>query len=50
MGFDFRYCAEQLKCADEMVTHTVGRALDLFGIDAGVVHRWKETTEPEVEV
>ncbi|PCI04114.1 MAG: 3-octaprenyl-4-hydroxybenzoate carboxy-lyase [Hyphomicrobiales bacterium] len=34
---------------DEMVTHTVGRALDLFGIDAGVVRRWKETVEPDDE-
>jgi 4-hydroxy-3-polyprenylbenzoate decarboxylase len=27
---------------DELVTQTVGRALDLFGIDARVVKRWKE--------
>jgi len=26
---------------DEAVTQSVGRALDLFGIDAGVVHRWQ---------
>jgi 4-hydroxy-3-polyprenylbenzoate decarboxylase len=25
---------------DDVVTQTVGRALDLFGIDAGVVKRW----------
>jgi flavin prenyltransferase len=25
---------------DEMVEHSVGRVLDLFGIDAGVVRRW----------
>jgi flavin prenyltransferase len=25
---------------DDMVNHTVGRALDLFGIDAGLVRRW----------
>ena len=25
---------------DEMVTHTVGRALDLFGIETGQVKRW----------
>lgn len=28
------------KSLDDMVTQTVGRALDLFGIDAGVVKRW----------
>jgi 4-hydroxy-3-polyprenylbenzoate decarboxylase len=27
---------------DDIVTQTVGRALDLFGIDAHVVKRWKE--------
>ena len=27
---------------DDIVDHTVGRALDLFGIDAGVVRRWGE--------
>lgn len=26
---------------DDMVNHTVGRVLDLFDIDAGLVHRWK---------
>jgi 4-hydroxy-3-polyprenylbenzoate decarboxylase len=26
---------------DEIINHTVGRLLDLFGIDAGVVKRWK---------
>ena len=25
---------------DEMVDHTVGRVLDLFGVDVGVAHRW----------
>lgn len=29
---------------DEMVRHSVGRALDLFGIDAGTVNRWGEDT------
>ena len=24
----------------EMVDHTLGRVLDLFGVDAGVAHRW----------
>lgn len=27
---------------DEMVRHSVGRALDLFGIDCGTVRRWGE--------
>ncbi len=27
---------------DEMVDHTVGRVLDLFGLDAGTVKRWGE--------
>lgn len=27
---------------DDMVDHTVGRALDLFGIETGMVNRWKE--------
>ncbi len=27
---------------DDIVDQTVGRALDLFGIDAGIVKRWKE--------
>lgn len=26
----------------EMVDHTLGRALDLFGIDLGTAHRWRE--------
>ncbi|MCF8480539.1 MAG: UbiX family flavin prenyltransferase [Rhodospirillum sp.] len=31
---------------DDIVNQTVGRAFDLLGIDAGTVHRWKETQEP----
>jgi 4-hydroxy-3-polyprenylbenzoate decarboxylase len=27
---------------EQMVDHTLGRALDLFGLDVGVVKRWKE--------
>jgi flavin prenyltransferase len=27
---------------DDIVNHTVGRLLDLFDIDAGVVRRWKQ--------
>lgn len=34
------------KTIDEMVTQSTGRALDLLGIDAGVVKRWKD--EPPV--
>jgi 4-hydroxy-3-polyprenylbenzoate decarboxylase len=30
------------KSLDEMVDHSIGRLLDLFGIDTGTVHRWKE--------
>ena len=30
------------KTIDEMVGHTVGRALDLFDIDIGAVRRWGE--------
>lgn len=29
------------KSVDDIVNHTVGRLLDLFGIDTGVVKRWK---------
>jgi 4-hydroxy-3-polyprenylbenzoate decarboxylase len=29
------------KSVDDIVNHTVGRVLDLFGIEAGVVKRWK---------
>ncbi|MGA0039226.1 MAG: UbiX family flavin prenyltransferase [Pirellulales bacterium] len=32
---------------NEAVTQTVGRALDLLGIDAGVVRRWEGQTLPE---
>lgn len=28
---------------EDMVAHTIGRALDLFGIDTGGVRRWKAT-------
>jgi len=30
----------QPKSLDEMVDHTLGRLLDLFEIDVGVVRRW----------
>lgn len=32
---------------DEMVDHTVGRMLDLFGIDTGTVRRWGEAERDE---
>jgi 4-hydroxy-3-polyprenylbenzoate decarboxylase len=32
---------------EEMIDQTLGRALDLFGIDAGVVRRWGEPEEAE---
>ncbi len=30
------------KTIDDLVAHTVGRALDLFDIDTGLVKRWGE--------
>jgi 4-hydroxy-3-polyprenylbenzoate decarboxylase len=30
------------KTLDDIIDHSVGRLLDLFGIDLGTVHRWKE--------
>jgi len=29
---------------DDIINHTVGRLLDLFDIDAGVVRRWRQET------
>lgn len=34
---------------DEMVNHTVGRALDLFGVDSDVVRRWQGMGSGTVE-
>lgn len=31
---------------DDIVNHSVGRALDLFGIDTRLVHRWGEASLP----
>jgi 4-hydroxy-3-polyprenylbenzoate decarboxylase len=31
---------------DDVVDHTIGRALDLFGIDTGSVRRWSGTVPP----
>lgn len=33
------------KTLDDMVDQSVGRALDLFDIDTGSVHRWRETKD-----
>lgn len=30
---------------DDLVNHSVGRVLDLFGLDAGIVKRWAGTTK-----
>jgi 4-hydroxy-3-polyprenylbenzoate decarboxylase len=30
----------------EIIDQTLGRVLDLFGLDSGTVHRWGEGTEP----
>ena len=35
------------KSVADIVTQSVGRALDLLGIDAGVVKRWKDSNTPE---
>src|SRR3954454_8227575 len=32
---------------EDMIDHTVGRVLDLFDIDVGVVRRWSENSEHE---
>jgi len=32
------------KTLDDVINHTVGRMLDLFDIDLGIVKRWKETS------
>ncbi len=36
------------RTVDDLVDHAVGRALDLFGLDAGIVRRWGEPAEPEI--
>ena len=35
------------KTLDDIIDHTVGRLLDLFGIDTGAVHRWTEEEPKE---
>jgi len=34
---------------DDIINQTVGRALDLFGIDAGIVKRWKDAGGVDAE-
>jgi 4-hydroxy-3-polyprenylbenzoate decarboxylase len=34
------------RLVDEIIDHTVGRALDLFGLDIGSVKRWRESNSP----
>jgi 4-hydroxy-3-polyprenylbenzoate decarboxylase len=33
----------QPKSLDDMIDHTLGRVLDLFGIESGTVRRWRES-------
>jgi len=35
---------------DEVIDHTVGRLLDLFDIDAGLAHRWREAPDQHAEI
>jgi 4-hydroxy-3-polyprenylbenzoate decarboxylase len=35
------------KTVDDIVNHTVGRLLDLFGIETGVVRRWEGGREED---
>jgi 4-hydroxy-3-polyprenylbenzoate decarboxylase len=35
----------QPKSLEEMIDHTLGRVLDLFGLESGTVKRWGETAE-----
>jgi flavin prenyltransferase len=37
------------KTIDDIVNHTVGRALDLFGIETGLVKRWGEDSLPKAK-
>jgi hypothetical protein len=39
----------QAQSIEEMVDHTVGRALDLFDIDVGLVRRWGEESGPRTD-
>ncbi|HEY5598505.1 MAG TPA: UbiX family flavin prenyltransferase, partial [Kiloniellales bacterium] len=33
------------QCVDDIIDQTVGRVLDLFGLDSGKVSRWGEATD-----
>ncbi len=35
------------ECIDDIVDHSVGRVLDLFGLDTGKVTRWREDEAPQ---
>jgi 4-hydroxy-3-polyprenylbenzoate decarboxylase len=35
---------------DEIVDHTVGRLLDMFGIESGLAHRWRESPGQSAEI
>ena len=35
-------------CVSDIVEHSVGRALDLFGVDAGTLRRWGEELGPKL--
>jgi 4-hydroxy-3-polyprenylbenzoate decarboxylase len=35
------------KTIDDIINHTVGRLLDLFGVDTPVVKRWRGAPEEE---
>jgi 4-hydroxy-3-polyprenylbenzoate decarboxylase len=37
------------KTIDDIVDHTVGRALDLFDIDTGRIKRWGEQSGPKTK-
>jgi flavin prenyltransferase len=37
------------KTIDDILTHTVGRILDLFDLDIGRVKRWKTEKEADVD-
>ena len=34
---------------EEIIEHSIGRALDLFGLDSGTVPRWGETIGPDAD-
>jgi 4-hydroxy-3-polyprenylbenzoate decarboxylase len=36
----------QPQTVEDIVNHTVGRALDLFGIESGLVRRWPDAAKP----